>query len=82
MRLRTVPSRKTIGKAMVMLGLALVLSAVILSIGGYVSGVWFWAQVVSGALVLIVGIVVLVTELLTAMWSRAQTSLVDGLQAG
>ncbi len=67
---------------MVMIGLALVLSAVILSIGGYVSGVWFWAQIATGALILVVGVVVLVTELLTAVWSRAQTSLVDGLQAG
>ncbi len=67
---------------MIMLGSAILLSAIILLMAGYVSGISFWAQIVIGALILVVGVVVLVTELLTAVWSRAQTSLVDGLQAG
>ncbi len=67
---------------MIMLGSAILLSAIILLIAGYVSGISFWAQIATGTSILVVGVVVLVTELLTAVWSRAQTSLVDGLQAG
>jgi len=75
-------TRKTLGLCLTILGLVLVvasLSAVFLHYS--IPGSNGLAGIV-GALILIIGLIILITEMLERLLSRSQSALVDGLQAG
>ena len=75
-------SRRLIGLALTGLGLVLAaasLASVILHYALPVGVGWLAAL---AALLLVIGLIVLITELIERWLSRSQAALVDGLQAG
>jgi len=75
-------SRRLLGLALTGLGLVLAaasLSSVILHYALPIGSGWL---AVLAVLLLVIGLIVLITELLERWLSRSQSALVDGLQAG
>ncbi len=75
-------ARATVALVTIVLGIAFVVFALGLMMVYSWSSLNVYAVGVIGALLIVVGLLLLVTELMEAWLSRGQSVLVDGLQAG
>jgi hypothetical protein len=75
-------SRRLIGHTLAGLGLVLAATSLSAAILQYALPIGIGWLVVLAVLLLLIGLIVLITELLERWLSRSQAALVDGLQAG
>jgi hypothetical protein len=67
---------------MMVLGVVLIGFSLVSMLAHYSPYPSFPLLVVAGAVLLVIGLLLLITELMETWLSRGQTALVDGLQAG
>lgn len=75
-------ARRLVGLSLTALGLVLVAAALSAGILHYALPIDTGWLAVLAVLLLVIGLIVLITELLEGWLSRSQAALVDGLQAG
>jgi len=79
MQLRT---RGIVALGLMTLGIVLIAFAIVSMLTRYVLFANVLALGAAGALLLVIGVLLLITELMADWLSKGQTALVDGLQAG
>jgi hypothetical protein len=75
-------ARRLVGLSLIGLGLVLIAAALSAGILHHTLPIGTGSLAVLAVLLLVIGLIVLITELLEGWLSRSQAALVDGLQAG